>query len=291
MDTRCAVPHIWKSAGLLVPGFLLFSVLPASAKRLEKHFKVDARPVVTIHNPNGAVTVKAWTKSEVLVIADLASDRVDVDAQQNGNRVDVTTRQLTDSMAPDDFRADYQINVPQDAELQIHNDTGAVNVASVAGDTINVETIAGDVVVQDVASYLTVATVGGAFECLRCAGRIDASSISGSFRLLETRSKHVHAQTSTGNILFSGEFLPNGSYRLRNYSGVIELRFLPGDSFDLTATSLKGKVNNEAKLAQTNQGFRTPKYGEAFSGTVNQAGHAAVELTSFDGTINIVKRD
>lgn len=290
MDTRCAVPRLWKSAGFLVPGFLLFSVLPASAKRLEKHFKVEARPVITIHNPNGAVTVKAWTKSEVLVIAELGSDRIDVDAQQNGNRVDVATRELTDNMAPDDFHADYQINVPQDAELQIHNDSGAVSVASVLGN-MDVETIAGDVDLQDAAGYLTVATVGGAFDCLRCAGHIEVSSISGSFRLLDTRSYHVHAQTSTGNILFSGEFLPNGSYRLKNYSGVIELRFLAGDSFDLAATSLKGKVNNQAKLTQTNQGFRTPKYGQAFSGTVNQAGHAKVDLTSFDGTINIVKRD
>jgi DUF4097 and DUF4098 domain-containing protein YvlB len=290
MDTHCAVPRFSKSAGLLLPGFLLFSVLPASAKRLEKHFKVEARPVVSIHNPNGAVTVKAWTKSEVLVIADLGSDRVDVDAQQNGNRVDVTTRQLTGNVAPDDFRADYQINVPQDAELQIHDDSGAVSVASVLGD-MNVETIAGDVDLSDAAGFLTVGTVGGAFQCLRCAGRIDANSISGSFRFMDTRSTYVHAQTSTGNILFSGEFLPRGNYRLKNYSGVIELRFLSGDSFDLTATSLKGKVNNQAKLTQSNRGLQTPKYGEALFSTVNQAGHAKVELTSFDGTINIVKRD
>ena len=37
-------------------------------------------------------------------------------------------------------------------------------------------------------------------------------------------------------------------YLLKNYSGVIEVRFSPGDSFDLSATSLKGKVNNEANL-------------------------------------------
>jgi len=290
MDSHGAVPRFWKSAGLLLPGFLLCSAMPVSAKRLEKHFKVDAQPVVTIHNPNGAVTVKAWTKSEVLVIADLGSDRVDVDAQQNGNRVDVMTRQLTENMSPDDLRADYQINVPQDAELQIHNDSGAVSVTSVLGN-MNVDTIAAGVDLQDAAGYLTVSTVGGAFQCLRCAGRIDVNSISGSFRLMDTRSNYVHAQTSTGNILFSGEFLPRGNYRLRNYSGVIELRFLPGDSFDLSATSLKGKVDNQAKLTQTNRGFQVPKYGDAAFGSVNEAGHAKVELTSFDGTIKILKRD
>jgi DUF4097 and DUF4098 domain-containing protein YvlB len=290
MSTHCAVPRNWKSAGLLVPGFLLFSAAPASAQRVEKHFKVEAHPVVTIHNPNGAVTVKAWTRSEVLVIANLGSGHVDLDAQQNGNRVDVMTRQLTESVAPDDLRADFQINVPQDAELQIHDDSGAVSVANVLGD-MNVETIAADVDLQDAAGYLTIATVGGSFQCMRCAGRIEENSISGSFRLLDMRSYHVRAQTSTGNILFSGEFLPNGQYRLKNYSGVIELRFLPGDSFDVSATSLKGKVNNQAKLTPPSHAFQsTPKYGDALFGTFN-AGHAKVELTSFDGTINIVKRD
>ena len=45
---------------------------------------------------------------------------------------------------------------------------------------------------------------------------------------MDLRSYHVRAQTSKGNILFNGEFLPNGMYVLKNYSGVIEVRFSPG---------------------------------------------------------------
>ncbi len=291
MDTRFVVPGYWKVALLAIPVAVAFSAVPTSAKRLEKHFKVDARPVVTVHNPNGTITVKAWTKSEVMVIADLGSGYIDVGADQNGNRIDVATRQISDNVSPDDLRADYQINVPEDTELQIHNDTGGVSVANVLGD-MNVDTVAAGVDLQDVAGYLMVKTVGGSFECRRCAGRIDVSSISGNFKLLDTRSKHIHAQTSTGNILFAGEFLPDGDYRLRNYSGVIELRYAAGDSFDLSATSLKGKVNNQAKLIPPNHAYRSaPRDGNALFGSYNTAGHARVEMTSFDGTINIVKRD
>lgn len=292
MDTGFAVRGSWKAALVLTPAILVFTAAPASAKRVEKHFKVDARPIVTIHDPNGTVTVKAWTRSEVLVIADLIGGQADAGAEQNGNRVDVTTRQLSDDVSPDDLRADYQINVPQDAELQIHNDSGGVSVANVLGD-MTVETIAAGVDLQDVAGYLTVKTVGGSFACLRCAGRVEVNSISGNFRLVDMRSKHIHAQTSTGNILFSGEFLPDGEYRLRNYSGIIELRFAAGDSFDLSATSFKGKVNNQAKLIPPSHSFHsTPSDGNALvAGTFNTAGHARVDLTSFDGTINIAKRD
>jgi DUF4097 and DUF4098 domain-containing protein YvlB len=219
-----------------------------------------------------------------------ASTEVEVDAEQMGNRVDVSTRALSDSVAPGEMKADFQINVPEDAELQIHNDAGSVNVSNVLGD-MNVETVAAGVDLVDTSGYLTVKTVGGSFQCLRCAGRIEVSSITGSFKLIDLKSTHVWAQTSQGNILFNGQFLPNGTYSLKNYSGVIEVRFSPEDSFDMSATSLKGKVINEAKLTpSTHEHHFMPRWGNALFGTFNQ-GRAKVELTSFDGTINILKRD
>jgi DUF4097 and DUF4098 domain-containing protein YvlB len=281
-----------KAAALVVPSLLLCGMASATPppRRQEQHFKVEAHPVVTIHNPNGTITVKAWTKAEVMVISTRASDYVEVDAEQMGNRVDVSTHAAADNVAPDDMRADYQINVPEDAELQIHDDSGEVNVANVLGD-MNVETVAAGVDLEDSAGYVTIKTVGGSFQCTRCAGKLEIASISGNLRLTDIHSFHVHAQTSTGNILFSGEFLPNGIYRLKNYSGVIEVRFSPADSFDLSATSLKGKVINEATLTpKSHQQHFYSRFGNSLFGTFN-AGRAKVELTSFDGTINILKRD
>jgi len=278
----------WKTAGLVIPGLLLCSV--AFADHIEKHFKVEAHPVITLHNPNGAVTVKAWSKSEVMVIATRANDYVEVDAEQTGNRVDIMTHPVSGETTTDSLRADFEIRVPEDAELQIHDDSGAVSVNSVLGD-MNVETVGAGVDLADAAGYLTVKTIDGSFQCVRCAGRSAVSSISGSFRLMDLRSYQVRAQTSKGNILFSGEFLPNGMYELKNYSGVIEVRFSPGDSFDLSATSLKGKVNNEAKLAPpTHQQHFYSKFNNSLFGSFN-AGRAKVELSSFDGTINILKRN
>jgi DUF4097 and DUF4098 domain-containing protein YvlB len=279
----------WKAAGLIVPGLLLVSVAPGRADHVEKHFKVEARPVITLHNPNGTVTVKAWTKQEVMVIVTAASNQVDVDTEQTGNRVDIMTHPVSDNVSPNDLRADFEIRVPEDAELQIHDDSGAVSVNSVLGD-MNVETVGAGVDLSDAAGYLTVKTIGGSFQCLRCAGQVEVSSISGNFRLMDMRSYHVRAQTSKGNILFNGEFIPNGMYQLKNYSGVIEVRFSPGDSFDLSATSLKGKVNNEAKLIPpTHQHFYS-RFGNSLFGSFN-SGRAKVELSSFDGTINILKRN
>jgi DUF4097 and DUF4098 domain-containing protein YvlB len=279
----------WKAAGIVVPGLLLLSASGASAQRIERHFRVEPHPIVTIHNPNGTVTVRAWTKSDVMVIANRAADQVEVDVEQTGNRVDIMSHPVNEVATATNLRADYEISVPQDAELQIHDDTGGVNVSNVLGDT-NVETIAAGVELDDAAGYLTVKTVDGGFQCLRCTGRIEVSSISGNLRFTDVHSPSVRAQTSNGNIVFNGEFMPNGTYRLKNYSGVIEVRFSPGDSFDLSASSLKGKVNNEAKLDPPSHHHFLPRFGNALFGTFN-SGRANVELSSFNGTINILRRD
>ncbi len=102
----------WKT-GLLAPGLLLVTSSAVFAHNIEKHFKVEPRSVVTIHNPNGKVVVKAWTKSEVMVIATHASDKVEVDAEQTGNRVDVMTHQISDSISPEDFAPTIKSTSPK----------------------------------------------------------------------------------------------------------------------------------------------------------------------------------
>jgi DUF4097 and DUF4098 domain-containing protein YvlB len=279
-----------RAAGVLAAAGFLGMATPAFGHHLEKHFAVQPHAVVTLHNPSGMITVKSWSKPEVRVIADHASEKVEVDAEQMGNRVDLLTHLISQSVSPDDLRADYEVTVPEDAELQIHNDSGAVEVTNVAGD-MTVETVAAGVDLQEVGGYLMVKTVGGSFSCMHCTGRVDVQTISGSLRLISVQSKNVRAQTSTGNILFDGQFLPNGSYFLKNYSGTIEVLFSPGDSFDLRANSLKGKVNNDAKLVTSNHSaFFAPRLGKSLVGTYND-GRAKVELTSFSGTINVRKRD
>src|SRR6202451_1399626 len=119
MSTRASLrnQNHWKAAGLLVPGLLLCSSPHAAIDRPEQHFRVEAHPVVTIHDPNGTVTVRAWTKSDVMVVARRATTEVEVDAEQTGNRGDGQTRQGADTASPDDLRTDFEIRVPEGAEL------------------------------------------------------------------------------------------------------------------------------------------------------------------------------
>lgn len=293
MITRSQLASRLRSTTLAVAAALLLPLaIPAAAHRIEKHYPVAGRPVVTVHNAHGRIEVRSWKKPEVVVVGSHASNKVEVDTEQAGNRIEVTTHVLGENVTPAELQADYSLTVPEESELQVRTDSGSVLVERVYGD-MTFDTVAADLQFQDVYGYLVIKTIGGSVLCTRCAGRIDVNSISGNVRLLQPQMDNVRVQTSSGNILFDGDFLRRGIYILKNYSGLIEVRFSDTDSFDLSATTgQQGKVENEAKLKPDPHGQRhlPSRFAKGLFGTVNE-GHAKVELSSFSGTIKIRRRD
>lgn len=291
MNTRSVLP----AAGVLSTLTLLMLVTPAAAQthRWEKRFVVDGKPVVILRNPNGRIHVKASDRNEVLFSAQYSGSRIVIEAEQADNRVEMVTHLAGPSSAssPADLRADFEITVPTEAELQVRTDSGSVVVESVHGD-MSFDTVAADLALQDVEGILVIKSVGGSLVCTRCAGRIDATSISGNFTLLQPLLNHVRLQTSSGNIFFDGDFLSRGIYVMKNYSGTIEVRFSDRNSFDVRATSLYGLVVNQAPVISDTHRVAAPPPSMARSlvGSVNQ-GLARVELSSFNGTIKISKRE
>jgi len=84
--------RLTRAALWVMSGMLLLATAPAAyAHRIEKTFSVTTRPVVSVRNNNGKITVKSWQKNEVLVVAIHASEKVEVDAEQRGNRIDIST--------------------------------------------------------------------------------------------------------------------------------------------------------------------------------------------------------
>jgi DUF4097 and DUF4098 domain-containing protein YvlB len=214
-----------------------------------------------------------------------------VETEQAGNRIEVRTRTLEQTASADDLRTDYEITVPIESELSVRTDSGNVIVDSVHGD-MTFDVVGANLQLSDVEGYMVIKTIDGSLVCTRCGGKLEANSISGNMQLIQPSLNSVRVQTSSGNILFDGNFLSHGVYILKNFSGMIEVRFSSNDSFDLSATSLKGNVINQASIKPDAHGSRQapPRWGNSLFGSFND-GRAKVELTSFNGTIKILKRD
>jgi len=193
------------------------------------------------------------------------------------------------------MQTDYEINVPTQTELQVRTNSGNVIVDSVHGD-MTFDTVSADLALQDVEGYLVIKSIGGSLVCTRCLGRLDANSISGNFQLVQPVMDNVRVQTSSGSILFDGSFESRGIYVLKNYSGTIEVRFSSNDSFDVKASSLYGNVINQAPVIPDKHKTRASHTQQSngmvrsLLGSVND-GRASVDLSSFSGTIKILKRD
>jgi DUF4097 and DUF4098 domain-containing protein YvlB len=280
----------------LAAGVLLWASAPAGATnvRVERRFAVQGRPVVVIQNVgDGRIEVKSSKNPEVIVSGTRASDKISIDMEQVGDRIDVNTTVVDASAQPAEMQANLQLVVPEETELQLKTQTGLIYVEQVMGD-MTLESVAGDIHLKEVSGYIIVTTTGGSLVCTQCAGKLKFESVSGSAQILQPGLTNVNLHTTTGNILFDGDFVRTGLYTMKSGKGLVEVRFSGNDSFDLNAQTATGTVDNQAAafLKPDSHGVKhlATKFTKGLFGTVGQ-GLAKVELSSYSGTIRILKRD
>jgi DUF4097 and DUF4098 domain-containing protein YvlB len=280
----------------LAAGAFLWAGSPAQAagEHTEKHFAVKGRPVVVIQNvATGRIEVKSWKNSEVDVITNQNSSKIGFDMEQAGDRIDVTANILDPNAQPIELETSLQLSVPEETELQLKTQTGLIYVEQVMGD-MTLESVAGDVHLKEVSGYIIVRTTQGSLVCTQCAGKLEFESVGGGAQILQPALNKVNLHTSFGNILFDGDFVRTGLYAMKSGKGLVEVRFSGNDSFDLNAQTTMGTVDNQAAafLKPDSHGVKrlASRFTKGIMGTVG-AGLAKVELSSYSGTIRILKRD
>jgi DUF4097 and DUF4098 domain-containing protein YvlB len=267
--------------------------LAATTEQQERHFTVKDSPIVIINNiVNGRIEVKSWKNSEVVVTSTSVPGKVAIEVEQVGDRIDINASSLVPSSQPHEVEANFQLLVPEQTELQLRTQTGVILVEQVNGD-MKLQSVAGDVHLKEVSGYIIVKTTSGSLVCTLCSGKLDFNSISGGAQVLQPSLTNVNLMTTTGNILYDGDFIRTGLYTMNSGRGLVEVRFSGTDSFDLNAQTYRGTVDNQAKdylKPESHGGKRGSKYAQSLFGTVGQ-GYAKVELSSYSGTIRILKRN
>ena len=268
------------------------SVVAAPPEHKEQHFAVKGRPTVVLQNiVDGRIEVKSSKNPEVVVISTSSPEKVAIDVEQAGDRIDISATGLVNSTQPHEVEANFLLTVPEQTELQLKTQAGLIYVEQVNGD-MQLESVAGDVNLKDVSGYIIVNTTGGSLKCTQCAGKLAFASIGGGAQILQSSLTKVTLMTTTGNLLYDGEFINTGIYTMKSTRGSVEVRFSPTDSLDVDARSLTGTVDNQAiefLRPDAHGAHHSRNRGNSFFGTVGQ-GLAKVELSSYSGTIRILKR-
>jgi DUF4097 and DUF4098 domain-containing protein YvlB len=282
--------------GALSAGFLFCAAIPALAstpEHQERHFAVKGHPVVVLQNiVNGRIEVKSSKNSEIIVGSTAVADKVAIDIEQVGDRIDISATSLATSSDPHEVEANFQLTVPEQTELQLRTQTGLIYVEQVNGD-MKLQSVAGDIHLKEVSGYIIVKTTSGSLVCTQCGGKLEFNSISGGAQVLQPTLTGINLMTMTGNILYDGDFIRTGVYSMNSGRGLVEVRFSGNDSFDLTTKSLTGTVDNQAAeflKPDSHTSRKEIRNYQKHQGTVGQ-GLAKVELSSYSGTIRILKRD
>jgi hypothetical protein len=273
---------------VFLPIGLLAATDPAQTAKVFE-FQTSSAPTITISNLRGQVTVRSWDKDSVRAACTTSSPHVEVDAEPmpasgRSDRVQFLTRILDPSVTGEAANADYVLNVPGGASLEIRNRQGHVQVEGLTGETW-VESVGGTITVVDPSGHLDVHSVGGDVEIDRPAGHVEASSINGNLKFVDPTSTKIRGTTTSGRIIYEGDFAPGGEYVLSAYSGDMDILCPASASFEVRAQSVKGHVDNGVDVIR-NQHDATPRGAIGLVGTHN-AGKARLDLRSYSGTIRL----
>ena len=270
------------------------TLVAAEGNRSEKTFEAGPNPRITVTNMRGQILVRGWDKAQVRVVYTVISPHVEVDTEvippnQPADKIHFATHLLDPLVSGMDQTVDYSLDVPLGANLEIRNTQGSVRIEKFQGDDTTVESVGGAILVSDFTGHLFVRSVGGNIDVIRASGRVEAYSITGDLHIVSPTTSKLRGMTTSGRILFEGDFPDGGDYSLSEYSGDMEILCPPSASFELFAKTDRGKLENEMPMTIRHRSATPVSSANSLFGT-HLTGKATVNLRSFSGTIRIRQR-
>jgi DUF4097 and DUF4098 domain-containing protein YvlB len=279
-----------RTVQLVAVGAMLAGTLFAETHK-SFHFNVGPKSGISVNNPYGSISVKASTGNTIVVNALLYSDKVEVDNNQSGNRVDIQSH-LLPGADPQSGRVDYEIFVPGDASVTLHSMTGALHAEKLHGD-VDMEGSTATVDVRDVSeAHVHVRTLNGPVSISNVQdGHVEVDSLSGEVTLTSVTGPLVQVNSTSGNINYIGDFGNSGEYRLTSHSGDIEATVPASTSANVIAHSVRGEVHDDIPLQPKSHTALVMDKARAFAGTIgSMAVSSTVMLRTFSGKIHLKKR-
>jgi DUF4097 and DUF4098 domain-containing protein YvlB len=273
-----------------VVGAMTVGTLVAETHK-ELHFNVGPKAGITVNNPYGSISVKPSSNNTVIVNAVLSSDKVEIDSDQVGNRVEIQSH-LLPGADEQSGHVDYEILVPADASVSLHSSTGPLRAERLHGD-MTLEGAAALVDVHDITNaHVHVKTLNGPVTLTNVIeGHVEVDSLSGAITLNRVTGPLVQVISTSGGINYIGDFGDSGEYRLTSHSGDIEATVPDSTSADVSASSVRGEVHDDIPLQPKAHSSFIVRQGSAFVGTMGRAAvSSTVVLRSFSGKIHLRKR-
>jgi DUF4097 and DUF4098 domain-containing protein YvlB len=265
------------------------AVAAAAAEKKEFKYTVGPKASITINNQFGPVSVKPSSGNQVVITAILQSNKVEVDDTKMGDRLELKSH-LLQGGNHENASVEYEALVPADASVSIRSTNGPLRAEHLHGDL----TLEGDTATMEVHdisdAHVHVNSLNGPITLTNIRnGHVEISSVGGPVTLNSVNGPLVSVMSTRGKIQYDGDFGTAGDYKLTSHSGDIEAIIPANASFDVTAKSMRGDVQNDFPLQPKKHITFLPEKGRSFVGTAGKAA-SSVLLRTVSGKIRLKKR-
>jgi DUF4097 and DUF4098 domain-containing protein YvlB len=241
-------------------------------------YTVSGQPTIVINDTNGNVQVNVGSSTTDVVIQAIRESNffgnpndIPANISQDANNANIITASVQDGQQGS---VDFNVTVPQGANLQLQTDSGNINVNGVNGQmTLNTKSGSIDAS-NDVMS--------GTSKISTSSGDISAKST--------TLSGQATISTDSGNIGFDGTIGTTGTYQFQTSSGNVDLIVPTTPSFHLNASTSSGSIHSNGFPGVNVQDINSGQKVNGDVGGSSQGQGANVTITTVDGNIDLHQR-
>jgi len=297
-----SIRNPWLAAAILAA-----IAAPAAAQQtITKRASVAADATVEVSNVQGIVKITAWDKNEVELVAELESDKDELEFEATPRKVRIEVDRPNSRYGRDQEDANLTVRVPRGARLIVDTVSADVTVADVRGEQdlesvsgsvgtqaydapVKAASVSGDVTVTGTGGKgaVKVENVSGTATVTGVLGSLEGEVVSGEIHATIAAAELIDVNSVSGDITVNAELTSTASVDMESVSGTITLKIKPPVNADFDIESFSGDIENCFGQKARDTSKFTP--GSELSFTQGNGG-ARVELQTLSGEIRVCDR-
>jgi DUF4097 and DUF4098 domain-containing protein YvlB len=281
--------------GTLQAGCVISGAEGRYVEREERRFPVDGKPDVKLMTRDGAIEVRSWDRSEVLVVIEKhtfskqAVAAIRVESDQNGSQVSVDVKIARETLSGlfwgNTGSAKLIVSVPASSDIQSTTGDGAIDLDGIGG-TISLRSGDGSISARNASGTLAARSGDGSIRLDAVKGAVDVNTGDGSI-VVNGALTGVRARSGDGSIAVHAQAgsTTDTDWDISSGDGSVTVEVPESFGAELEARTGDGRVHFEGVTLSNVAGEIAPNHA---NGRLGAGGHA-MRVRTGDGSI-LIKR-